>query len=59
MQKPKEVAMRKVTCRLPWHIWREGKILAMDQRRDFQDLLADALKLYLDQAQSKRKESKP
>ena len=39
--------MQKTTLRLPRSIWRAAKIRAMDEDRDFQDIVADALKAYL------------
>jgi hypothetical protein len=39
--------MVKCTLRLPRAVWREAKIRAMDESRDFQDIVADALAAYL------------
>ena len=49
-RKPKDeasMAMEKCTLRLPRAIWREARIRALDEDRDFQALVADALRLYL------------
>jgi len=37
----------KCTMKLPADVWRAGRIRALDERRDFQDLVADAIELYL------------
>jgi hypothetical protein len=50
MPKPKkEEAMETVKCtlKLPRAVWREGRIRAMDEGRDFQDIVSEALELYL------------
>jgi len=38
----------KCSLKLPRPIWRESKIRALDEDRDWQMLVADALKLYLE-----------
>jgi hypothetical protein len=40
-------ATQRCTVRLPQAVWREGRIQAFHEGRDFQDLMADALRLYL------------
>jgi hypothetical protein len=42
-----EVEMVKCTLKIPRHIWRESKIRALDEDRDWQDIVSDALKVYL------------
>ena len=39
--------MKKTTIRLPEDVWRAARIRALDENRDFQDLVADALQRYL------------
>ena len=51
----KGVKLMKTSLSLPEAIWREAKIRAMDEKRNLQDLVADALKLYL---KTQRKEDK-
>jgi len=47
MKISKNEEMQKTTLRLPRSIWRAAKIRAIDEGRDFQDVVADALKTYL------------
>ena len=47
--------MTKCTIRLPWDLMRAGKIRAMDEHRDYQDIVADALRMYLEKIPLKRK----
>ncbi len=54
----KKVEVVKCSLKLPRPIWRESKIRALDEDRDWQALVADALKLYLEKVPLKRKESK-
>ncbi len=42
-----EIPMKKTTIRLPEDVWRAARIRALDENRDFQDLVADALQRYL------------
>ena len=44
----------KVTMKLPADVWRAGRIRALDERRDFQDLVADALAYYLKQRPARK-----
>ena len=37
----------KLTVRLPDSLWRDVKVRALDERRDAQDVVADALRAYL------------
>lgn len=39
--------MKKTTVKLPQHLWRAAQIRAIDEDRDFQDVVAAALELYL------------
>lgn len=39
--------MVKTTLRVPEPIWKAARVRALEERRSFQDVLADALKLYL------------
>lgn len=39
--------MVKTTLRVPESIWKAARMRAIEERRAFQDLLADALALYL------------
>lgn len=57
MKAKEPVEMVKCTLKLPAPIWREGRIRALDERRDFQDVVADALKLYLKQPQKEERVS--
>lgn len=43
--------MVKCTMKLPADVWRAGRIRAIDERRDFQDVVAEALELYLKRPQ--------
>ena len=43
--------MVKCTLKLPAPIWREARIRALDERKDFQDVVADALEAYLKRPQ--------
>ena len=49
MKTKEPVEMVKCTMKLPADIWRAGRIRALDERRDFQDVVADALAAYLKQ----------
>jgi len=51
MKTKEPVEMVKCTMKLPADAWRAGRIRALDERRDFQEVVADALKLYLKQPQ--------
>ena len=39
--------MVKTTLRVPEPVWRAARIRALEERRPFQEVLADALTLYL------------
>jgi hypothetical protein len=48
MGRPTKVkAMKKFTCRIPEHTWEATKIRAIQERRDFQEIVDEALRLYL------------
>ena len=50
--KTKEPVERvKCTVKLSSDLWRAARVRALDERRDFQDVVADALTLYLKQPQ--------
>jgi hypothetical protein len=51
--KTEEQEFQKISCKIPRRLWREGKILAMDENVDFQDIVVRALEAYL-QAPAKR-----
>lgn len=39
--------MVKTTLRVPESIWKAARVRALDEHRSFQDVLADALAMYL------------
>jgi hypothetical protein len=39
--------MKKTSMKLPEDVWERGHIRALQERRDFQDVVADALEMYL------------
>lgn len=39
--------MQKTTLRIPTDVWRDAKVRAIQEDRDLQDLVADALRAYL------------
>jgi hypothetical protein len=47
MKKIEPIEMVKTTARLPKALWREAHIRALDEGRDFQDIVASALAAYL------------
>ena len=51
--KTEEMEFQKISCRIPRQLWREGKIRAMDENVDFQDIVVRALEAYL-QTSAKR-----
>ena len=51
----KGVRPMKTSLSMPEELWREAKIRAMDEKRNLQDVVADALKAYL---KTPRKENK-
>jgi hypothetical protein len=53
-QQKMNVEMVKCSLKLPRPIWRESKIRALDEDRDWQMLVADALRLYLDKTPTKK-----
>jgi hypothetical protein len=54
--RPKKEAapMVKTTLRVPEAVWRAARIRAVEERRTFQDVLADALTMYLKTALKRR-----
>ncbi len=53
VKKPDEPEFQKISCKIPRALWREGKIHAMDENVDFQDIVVRALEAYL-QVSAKR-----
>ncbi len=51
--KTEEQEFTKISCKIPRALWRQGKIQAMDENVDFQDIVVKALEAYL-QAPAKR-----
>jgi hypothetical protein len=51
----KGVKLMKTSLSLPEDLWREAKIRAMDEKRNLQDVVADAVRAYL---KTPRKENK-
>jgi hypothetical protein len=47
MKKAESIEMVKTSTRLPKSLWREAHIRAMDEGRDFQEIVASALAAYL------------
>ena len=47
-RKKKDVPMRKTTIRLPEDIWMRARIRALEEKTEFQTVVADALKAYLE-----------
>jgi len=45
----------KCTLKMPKALWIEGRHRAIDEERDFQDIVADALKLYLEKVPLKKR----
>ena len=45
--KTEEPEFQKISCKIPRSLWRQGKIRAMDENIDFQDIVVRALELYL------------
>lgn len=44
----------KATVKLPEEVWRRARIRAIEERRDFQDLVAEALEEYLAKREKRR-----
>ncbi len=42
-----EQEFQKISCKIPRALWRQGKIQAMDESVDFQDIVVKALEAYL------------
>ena len=53
----KEAKLVKCTVRLPATLWRAARVRALDEQRGFQDVVASALELYLEQPQKGGKPS--
>jgi hypothetical protein len=50
---PKALETVKTTVRIPVALWTAAKIRAVEERRDFQDILIAALSAYLGQPSKK------
>jgi len=46
--------MRKTTIRLPESLWKESRIHGITEGVDFQDMVAEGLKLYLKKSKGKK-----
>ncbi len=49
---------QKISCKIPRALWRQGKIRAMDENLDFQDLVVKSLEAYLRAAVKQGKEGR-
>ena len=47
MKKSTPVEMVKTSLKLPKKLWREAHIRALDEHREFQEIVADALAAFL------------
>lgn len=47
--KKESTEMVKTSVRLPRSVWRDANVRALDERRDFQEVVALAIALYLKQ----------
>ena len=47
MKKTESTEMVKTTMRLPKALWRDARIRALDEDRDFQEIVVSALEAYL------------
>jgi hypothetical protein len=47
MKKNETIEMVKTSTRLPKALWRDARVRALDEGRDFQEILASALAAYL------------
>lgn len=57
MKKPRpadDESVVKTTIRLPRPIWHAAKVRALEERVDFQDLVAHAIEQYLKQREGRR-----
>jgi hypothetical protein len=46
-QEKQEPEFQKISCKIPRALWRQGKIRAMDENVEFQEIVTRALQLYL------------
>ncbi len=59
MPQPKEEQeFQKISCKIPRALWRQGKIRAMDENIDFQDIVVKALEAYLKAAAKRGREAR-
>ena len=56
--KKDEPEFQKISCKIPRPLWRQGKIHAMDEKIDFQDLVVRALEAYLQASARRGKEER-
>jgi hypothetical protein len=56
--KTDEQEYQKISCKIPRALWRQGKIEAIDQNVDFQDIVVRALEAYLQTSAKKGKEGR-
>ena len=56
--KIEENEFQKISCKIPRHLWREGKIRAMDENVDFQDIVVRALEAYLQPSAKRGREGR-
>jgi hypothetical protein len=47
MKKSTSIEMVKTSLKLPKKLWREAHIRALDEHREFQEIVADALAAFL------------
>ena len=47
-RKGEAIGMVKCSLKLPRAVWRESKIRALDENRNWQSLVAEAIQFYLD-----------
>jgi hypothetical protein len=56
--KTEEPEYQKISCKIPRALWRQGKIHAMDENLDFQDIVVRALEAYLQTPAKRGKEAR-
>ena len=56
--KPEEPEFQKISCKIPRSLWRQGKIRAMDEMTDFQDIVVRALEVYLQESSKRGREGR-
>ena len=53
-KKTDEQEFKRINCKIPWSLWRQGNIQAMDEHIDFQDIVVKALESYLKRGKETR-----